>query len=45
MERNGAERCANQSVRFLLADVALWIEAGAKQIAASVEKGAMSGKV
>ena len=45
MERNGAERCANQSVRFLLADVAPWIEAGAKQFAAFVEKGVMSGKV
>ena len=45
MERNGAERLANQGVRFLLANVAPWIEAGAKQFAASVEKGAMSGKV
>ena len=44
MERNGAERLANQGVRFLLTNVAPWIEAGAKQFAA-VEKGAMSGKV
>ena len=45
MERNGAERLANQGVRFLLTNVAPWIEAGAKQFAASVEKGAMSAKV
>jgi len=44
MDWNCAERLANQGVR-LLTNVALWIEAGAKQFAAFVEKGAMSGKV
>ena len=45
MERNGAERLANQGVRFLLTNVAPWIAAGAKQFAVSIEKGAMSVKV
>ena len=45
MDWNGAERLANQGVRFLLTNVAPWIEAGAKQFAAFVEKGVMSGKV
>ena len=45
MERNGVERLANQGVRFLLTNVAPWIEARAKQFAAAVEKGAMSAKV
>ena len=44
-ESDGAERLANQGVRFLLTNVAPWIESGAKHFAASVEKGAMSGKV
>jgi len=44
-ESDGAERLANQGVRFLLTNVAPWIEAGAKQFSAAVEKGAMSGKV
>ncbi len=45
MERNGAECLANEGVRFLLTNVAPWIEAGAKQFLDAVEKGAMSGKV
>ncbi len=45
MDRYGAERLANKGVRFLLTNVAPWIEAGAKQFSAAVEKGSMSGKV